>query len=51
MKIFKEIFGRIWALWGLVWFLFTLLIFTWPITFTFLIKEPQGVKIFKAFLL
>ncbi len=49
MKIFKEIFGRIWAVWGLVWFLFTLLIFVWPITFTFLIKEPKGVKIFKAF--
>jgi 1-acyl-sn-glycerol-3-phosphate acyltransferase len=49
MKIFKEIFARIWALWGLIWFLATLFIFVWPITFTFLIKEPQGVKIFKAF--
>ncbi|HSC55306.1 MAG TPA: lysophospholipid acyltransferase family protein [Phnomibacter sp.] len=44
----KLILGRIWALWGTLWFFITLLIFAWPITFTFLIKEPLGIKIFKA---
>jgi 1-acyl-sn-glycerol-3-phosphate acyltransferase len=48
MSISKKILGRVWALWGLLWFLFTLLIFVWPIVITFLIPEPNGVKIFKA---
>lgn len=48
MSIAKQIAGRIWALWGLVIFVITLFIFVWPITFTFLIKEPTGVKIFKS---
>lgn len=48
MKVFKLIFGRIWALWGLLIFMITLLIFVWPIVFTFLIPEPAGIKTFKA---
>ena len=48
MSIAKSIAGRVWALWGLFVFLPTLFIFVWPITFTFLIKEPRGVKIFQA---
>ncbi len=48
MKIFKEIFGRIWALWGLITFAVTLCLVAIPITLTFLIKEPNGVKVFKA---
>lgn len=35
-------------MWGLVIFVITLLIFVWPITFTFLIAEPRGVITFKA---
>jgi 1-acyl-sn-glycerol-3-phosphate acyltransferase len=49
MRIFKAVFARIWALWGLTIFLATLLIFVWPIVFSFLIPEPRGVKVFKAF--
>lgn len=47
MKIFKEIFGRIWALWGLLVFIATLLVIVIPILITFLIKEPQGTEIFR----
>ena len=47
MKIFKEIFGRIWALWGLIAFIATLLIILVPILLTFLIKEPLGTEIFR----
>ncbi len=45
----KNILARIWALWGLVFFVATLLVFVWPITFTFLIPEPYGVRSFKGF--
>ncbi|MCU0394616.1 MAG: 1-acyl-sn-glycerol-3-phosphate acyltransferase [Chitinophagaceae bacterium] len=48
MPFYKKILGRLWAIWGLVLFATTLLIFVWPITFTFLIKEPYGVRTFKA---
>lgn len=44
----KPVIARIWALWGLIIFVATLLVFVWPITFTFLIAEPNGVKAFKA---
>lgn len=43
-----EIFGRIWAAWGLLVFIPTLLIAVIPITFSFLIPEPYGVRTFKA---
>lgn len=42
------LFGRIWAVWALVVFVATLMIAVFPITFTFLIPEPRGVKTFKA---
>jgi 1-acyl-sn-glycerol-3-phosphate acyltransferase len=47
MKIFKEIFGRIWAIWGLIIFTASLLVVVTPICLTFLIKEPQGTEIFR----
>lgn len=46
MKLLKEIFGRIWAVWGLVVFTVTLLIVVIPICFTYLIPEPAGVRCF-----
>lgn len=47
MKIFREIFGRIWALWGLITFSITLLVVIVPILLTFLIREPLGTEIFR----
>jgi 1-acyl-sn-glycerol-3-phosphate acyltransferase len=46
MKLLKEVFGRIWALWGLITFTITLLIVVIPICLTYLIPEPYGVRIF-----
>jgi len=47
MKILKNIFGAIWALWGIVSFSATLLIIVIPICITFLIKDPLGTEIFR----
>ncbi len=48
MNIFKNIFGRIWALWGLVSFLTTFLIIFLPSMLSHLMKEPAGQKYFIA---
>ena len=42
MKTLKNIFGFIWALWGLTSFLLTFLIIFIPSMLTHLIKEPKG---------
>ena len=47
MSILKNIFGRIWALWGLIIFFITLLIIVIPILITFKIKEPLGTELFR----
>src|SRR6476660_8543613 len=47
MKIFKEIFGRIWAAWALVSFLTTMFVVVIPICITYLISEPTGTEIFR----
>lgn len=47
MKLFKEIFGRIWAIWGLVLFVITLLIAAIPIWLTNFMKEPRGTEVFR----
>lgn len=47
MSILKNIFGRIWALWGLIIFFATLLIVLIPILITFKVKEPLGTEIFR----
>ena len=46
MKIIKEIFGRIWALWGIVSFIITFLIIFIPSMITYLIPDPKGTDIF-----
>jgi 1-acyl-sn-glycerol-3-phosphate acyltransferase len=46
MKIFKEIAGRIWAVWGLLTFVITFLIVFLPSMITYLIPDPQGTKVF-----
>ena len=47
MSILKNVFGRIWALWGLIIFFSTLLIIVIPILITFKIKEPLGTELFR----
>lgn len=47
MKIFKEIFGRIWALWGMLLFVVTLLIVAIPIWLTNHLREPKGTEVFR----
>lgn len=44
----KNIFGRIWAFWGLITFLVTFLLIFIPAMFSHLIKEPRGQKYFIA---
>jgi 1-acyl-sn-glycerol-3-phosphate acyltransferase len=46
VKLLKEIFGRIWALWGLTSFIITFLIFFIPSMLTWLMPEPKGQAIF-----
>lgn len=46
MKIIKEIFGRIWALWGIIIFVVTFLIIFIPSMITYLIPDPKGTDIF-----
>jgi len=42
MKIFKEIFGRIWAVWGIITFITTFLLILIPSLLTNLLPEPRG---------
>lgn len=46
MNLFKNIAGRIWALWGLVSFITTFLIFYIPSMLCWLMPEPRGQVIF-----
>src|SRR6476620_430260 len=47
MKIIKNIFGAIWALWGIITFALTLLIIIIPVLITFLVKEPRGTEVYR----
>ena len=46
MKLFKEIFARIWALWGIISFIITFLIVFLPSMVTYLIPDPKGTDLF-----
>jgi 1-acyl-sn-glycerol-3-phosphate acyltransferase len=48
LAIWKNIFGRIWAFWGLVTFLVTFLIIFLPSMLSHLMNEPGGQKYFIA---
>ena len=48
MGIVKNIFGRIWALWGLITFLITFLIIFIPSMLSHLMDDPKGQKYFIA---
>ena len=50
MKIFREIFGRIWALWALIMFVATMLIFYIPfLLFSYYKKDPLKTYRFISF--
>lgn len=46
MIILKNIFARIWAVWGMVSFIATFLIFFIPSLFCWLIPDPAGQRVF-----
>lgn len=44
MKVFKEIFARVWALWALIIFLVPMFVFVWFYLICFLLPEPAASK-------
>ncbi|HWB25595.1 MAG TPA: 1-acyl-sn-glycerol-3-phosphate acyltransferase [Chitinophagaceae bacterium] len=44
MKIFKEIFARIWALWAIIVFIVPMLAFVWLYLVCFLLPEPKASR-------
>jgi len=46
MRIIKEIFGRIWAVWGILSFAVTFLVIFIPSMITYLIPDPKGSAVF-----
>ncbi len=46
MQIIKNIFGRIWALWGMISFVVTFLIIFIPSMITYLVPDPKGQDLF-----
>lgn len=48
-KVFIAVAGRIFALWGAVVFVGTMLLIVIPVAFTYLIPEPEGAERFRIF--
>ncbi len=46
MRFFKEIFARIWALWGILTFIATFFIIFIPAMLTYLLPDPVSARIF-----
>jgi len=46
MRIIKEIFGRIWAVWGILSFAVTFLVIFIPSMITYLLPDPKGSSVF-----
>ena len=46
MKILKDIFARIWALWAIIIFIITFLIIFIPSMITYLLPDPKGQDLF-----
>lgn len=44
----KIMAGQLLAVWGMIVFMVTLLIFVWPVLLTYLLPEPLGTRIFKS---
>ena len=49
MKLFRKVFGRIWAVWGLLLFTITMLIFMVPFVLISYMKEPRRTHRFIRF--
>ena len=47
MQLFKNIFGRIWAAWALIFFGVTMIVMFIPIWLTAFIKDPKGTEVFR----
>jgi 1-acyl-sn-glycerol-3-phosphate acyltransferase len=47
MNLFKNIFGRIWAVWGMLMFIITMLIALIPIALTGHLPEPRKTEVFR----
>jgi len=41
MTLFKNIFARIWAVWGIIWFVITMLLFIIPFAIYYKMAEPK----------
>jgi 1-acyl-sn-glycerol-3-phosphate acyltransferase len=48
MKILREIAGRVWAVWALLLFVATMLVFIWPYLLCFILKETTAAKWHRA---
>ena len=48
MNLFKNIFGRIWAMWGIIAFTATMLVVIIPLCITYLIAEPAGMMVYAS---
>ena len=46
MKLIKDIFGRIWAVWGILSFVITFLIVFIPSMLTYLVPDPKSTALF-----
>ncbi len=46
MNIFKNIFGRFWAVWSIIAFSATMLVVIIPLCLTWLIPEPAGMRVY-----
>lgn len=49
MKIFRDIFGRLWAVWGAILFIVTMLLFMIPFLIIRLFPEPKMTRYFISF--
>lgn len=49
MKIFRELFGRLWAIWGAILFIVTMLLFMIPFLIIRLLPEPKMTRYFIGF--
>jgi 1-acyl-sn-glycerol-3-phosphate acyltransferase len=47
MNLLRNIFGRIWAVWGIIAFVVTLLLVAIPIWLTNYLPEPRGTEVFR----
>src|SRR5688500_10908630 len=47
MNLFKQILGRILAVWAILWFVITMFVIILPMLFIGVYKEPKRTKLFR----